>query len=69
MNGDVYINFDVPYPKQAFYAFVPASRAGSIDQVVTLQGLEIEVVKVAGEISDYKGRLQIVVTEASQISI
>lgn len=50
-NGNVYINFDAPYLKQTFYAFVPASRAGSIGQIVALQGLEGKVVKIA----DYKG--------------
>lgn len=67
--GNVFINFDRPFPKHSFTAFVPQPKfaaAGDVPYLLSLQG---KMVAVNGKIVDYNSCPEIVVASADQIFV
>src|SRR6184192_49076 len=63
--GNIFLNMGGAYPNQAFTAFIPS---GSAAQFANAQQYEGKTVSVSGKIQLYKGKPEIIVNSASQIS-
>lgn len=64
--GNIFIDMGGKHPNAVFTAFIPASNAAAFPNFKEYQGA---VVTISGKIDMHKNKPQIVVTEASQISI
>ena len=64
--GNVYLNFGADYPRQTFTAVALAPVAGWTAGVDSLEGRRL---RVRGKIVNYRGRVEIVLREAEQISL
>jgi DNA/RNA endonuclease YhcR with UshA esterase domain len=61
-NGNTYINFDEKSPNQTFTVVLFKDAAVDISKIT-----EGSILTVSGEIKDYKGKPEIVLTKAEQI--
>jgi DNA/RNA endonuclease YhcR with UshA esterase domain len=64
--GNIFLNMGGKYPNQAFTAFIPSASAA---QFPNPQQYEGRTVAVSGKITLYKGKPEIIVNSASQISV
>jgi hypothetical protein len=63
--GNIFLNMGGAYPNQAFTAFIPSGSSG---QFANAQQYEGKTISVSGKIQLYKGKPEIIVNSASQIS-
>ncbi len=64
--GNVYVNLGADYPRQTFTAVALAPVGGWTAGLDNLRG---KVVRVRGEIVNYRGRVEIVLKDAGQITV
>jgi len=64
--GNVYLNFGADYPRQTFTTVAPAPAPGWTAGLDTLKGKRV---RVRGEIVSYRGRVEIVLRDADQITV
>jgi DNA/RNA endonuclease YhcR with UshA esterase domain len=62
----VRLNFENPYPKQVFTAVIFAAKTNLFPEVAKLKDKTIEVI---GKISDYRGRPEVILTNANQLRV
>jgi DNA/RNA endonuclease YhcR with UshA esterase domain len=63
--GNIFLNMGGKYPNQAFTAFIPSASAGQFSNPQQYEG---RTVAVSGKLTLYRGKPEIVVTSASQIT-
>ena len=64
--GDVFLNFENPYPNEVFSGVVFASSAGQFGDLTSYQGKQVQV---TGVIRLYKGRPEIILQSPDQLRI
>ena len=64
--GNVYLNFGADYPRQTFTTVALAPAPGWTAGLDTLKGKRV---RVRGEIVSYRGRVEIVLRDADQITV
>jgi DNA/RNA endonuclease YhcR with UshA esterase domain len=64
--GNIFLNMGGKYPNQEFTAYIPSSSAAQFSNPQQYEG---RTVAVSGKISLYKGKPEIKVNSASQISM
>jgi hypothetical protein len=64
LGGSIFLDLGAKYPNNLFTVFIPRSAAGSFPNFKKYDGLTITV---SGEIREYNNKVEIVVTDPSQI--
>ena len=66
--GNAFLNFGARYPRQTFTGFVPAKSVITAGGESFLRSLAGNPVTIIGRIELFKGRPEIVISEATQIA-
>lgn len=66
--GAVFLNFGARYPNQVIYGYVSSLDVARMGGTQYLENLEGKTVELNGQVELYKGKPQIVLREATQIT-
>ena len=62
----VFLNFDKPYPKNAFTAVIRSSKTNAFDDLSALKG---KAVSVSGKVAEYNGKPEMELSTKSQLKL
>jgi DNA/RNA endonuclease YhcR with UshA esterase domain len=66
-NGNTFLNIGAAYPNQTFTGWIPP--ASPVNKSPALSGIESKKVKITGRIEIYKGKPEIRINAASQLTV